>query len=552
MSKNIIDLLNKRMPKLLNVNEELYEALFGKVDFTPLIPIAKSEDYQCGAIANELEYLRSYIDFMSATNDVENAEGELLELMIAFMVDLIRIWDETDDDLRNRLYALIRRQSNVRWMTIWSMIDVFSYFFSKDDIYPVENYVETNLLLNGGFEDGSGNNFDNWTKYESGSSVIVEATGGDEFIGDRAAEYQIDSSNSLAYLDQTINTVAQGNYKIDLFYWDDGLAPGDYVIRVSIIRGSDNWYWNFTNNTWQSGMTGALIPKKGISKYTYWGAYVYQENGTPENITVRIARGGGGGAAYKFRIDEVNFGEWKDHPSFKLLTVVDILAGPGDLNLWNGSGEDNLMDRGECESTTSPMIFDETVPYEPNPANQTWQRVSTSPYMGSYNWQLQKDTTTGNGDAETFLTDNKNTTDMHGLTAGQKYTLAFRGKPDEITNPHKVRIYEYYSGGWNPTDITLDTAGSWKRYSQTITLNAATTGVAISVFIDTNAAQNSTLDIDNIRLFEGDDADIEKAGFFDNDYIFGSGGGYSSSLYDNIMEKIRPAGVKGVLEIEGA
>jgi hypothetical protein len=540
------------MPKLLNVSEELYEALFGKVDFTPLIPIAKSEDYQCGAIANELEYLRSYINYISGTNDMAVAEGELLELMIAFMADLVRIWDETDDDLRNRLYALIRRQSNVRWMTIWSMIDVFLYFFSADNIYPIENYVETNLLLNSGFEDGSGNNFDNWTKYESGTSVIVEAAGGDEFIGDRAAEYQIDSSNSLAYLDQTINSVAQGNYKIDLFYWDDGLAPGDYVIRVSIIRSSDSYYWNFTDNTWQAGMTGALIPKLGISKYTYWGGYVYQENGTPENIMVRIARGGGGGAAYKFRIDEVNFGEWKDHPSFKLLIVMDVLAGPIDLNLWNGSDEDNLMDRGECESTTSPMIFDETVPYEPTPANQTWQRVGAAPYMGTYNWQLQKDSVAAGGDAETFLTDNKNTTDMHGLVAGTKYTLAFIGDPDEITNAHKVRIYEHYSGGWNVTDITLDTAGSWKRYSQTITLNAATTGMAISMFIDTNAAQNSTLDIDNIRLFEGEDANIEKAGFIDSSYIFGSGGGYSSSLYDDIMEKIRPAGVKGILAIEGA
>ena len=172
--------------------------------------------------------------------------------------------------------------------------------------------------------------------------------------------------------------------------------------------------------------------------------------------------------------------------------------------------------------------------------------------MGSYNWRLNKDVASGAGDAETFLSDNKNTTDMHGLVAGTKYTLAFRGKPDEITNAHKVIIHEYYSAAWHETAILTDTAGSWKRYSQTITLNAGTTGVAISVFIDTDAAQNAKLDIDNVRLFKGEDADIEQAGYFDNDFIFGSGGGYSSSLYDDILNLIKPRGVKAVLEIVSA
>jgi len=551
VAKDIIETLNDRMPKLINISDEIYESLFGKLNFVPNTPIAESDDFQCGAICNELEYLRGYIDRMSATINIDNMTGTLLDTVVEFFTHLIRIWDETDTNLLNRFYALIRRNANPRWVTIWSMIDAFSYFFDKGSIYAVENYVETNLLLNGGFEEGSGDTFTNWTKYELGSSVVVEASGGDEFVEDRAAEFQVDSSNSMLYLEQTVNNIAQGHYKVDLFYWDDGLAPGDNVIRMSIIRSSDSYFWDFAGN-WQSGMTGALLPKLGISGYTYWSAYVYQENGTPENITVRITRGGGGGAAYKFRTDEVNFGVWKDYPSFKLLIVVDVEAGPKDLVLWNGSKEDNLMDRGECESTTSPMIFDETVPYEPTPANQTWGRDSNDPYMASYNWRLNKDVASGAGDAETFPTDNKNTNDMHGLIAGTKYTLAFRGKPDEITNAHKVIIHEYYSAGWHETAILTDDAGNWKRYSETITLNAGTTGFAISVFIDTDAAQNAKLDIDNMRLFEGEDSDIEKAGFFDNEFIFGTGGGYSSSLYNNLLDLIKPEGVKAIISIVSA
>ncbi|KKL04390.1 hypothetical protein LCGC14_2616550, partial [marine sediment metagenome] len=345
MPKNIIETLNERMPNLLNISDETYEALFGKVDFTPNVPIVDSEDYGCGAIVNELEYLRGYIDRMSATVDIDDMEGSLLDSVLEFFSHLQRIWDETDANFLNRFHALIRRGANPRWMTIWSMVDVFSYFFAKTDIYPIENYVETNLLLNGGFEDGSGNVFTNWTKSESGSSVIVEATGGDEFVNDRAAEYQIDSSNNEASLSQTKNSVAQGNYKIDFFYWDDGNCPDDDVITVEITRSSDSYYWDFAGS-WQSGAIGVDIAKKGISKYTYWSAYVYQESGSPENITIKIKNKGTTGTAYEFRIDEVNFGEWKDYPSFKLLVVVDITAGPGDLVLWNGSEDDNLIDRG--------------------------------------------------------------------------------------------------------------------------------------------------------------------------------------------------------------
>jgi len=413
----------------------------------------------------------------------------------------------------------------------------------------IENYVETNLITNGGFEQGSGNNFTDWSKSESGSSVIVEAVDGDEFIEDRAAEFQVDSSNSAISLYQTKNTVVQGDYKIDLFYWDDNNCPADNVITIEITRSSDGYYWDFAGN-WQSGAIGKDLEKKGISKYTYWGDYIYQESVAAENITIKIKNKGASGTAYKFRIDEVNFGEWKEYPSFKILVVTDFNPEAGGyITIWNGSGWDNLIDRGECESTTSPMIFDETVPYEPTPANQTWSRDNTDPYMADYNWRLNKDTASGAGTAETFLTNNKNTTDMHGLVAGTKYTLAFRGKPDEITNVHKVIIHEYYSAAWNETAILTDTAGSWKRYSQTITLNAGTTGVAISVFIDTDAAQNAKLDIDNMRLFKGEDADIEQAGYFDNDFMFGAGGGYSFSLYDDILDLIKPKGVKAILEI---
>ncbi|KKL74400.1 hypothetical protein LCGC14_2065250, partial [marine sediment metagenome] len=214
----IIDHLNAIMP--IDVTTKEYEAIFGKIIYTENIPIVTSSDYNSGAVANELEFLKRYISLVLTSLNINNAEDVYLEKVINFFSGLRRIFDEEDADLKNRFDALILRNENTSWMTIWSMIDVFSYFFNKDNIYIIENYVETNLISNGGFEEGTGNVFTDWTKSESGSSVIVEAAGGDEFIDDRAAEFQVDSFNSNISLSQTVSNVAQGNYKVDLFYWD--------------------------------------------------------------------------------------------------------------------------------------------------------------------------------------------------------------------------------------------------------------------------------------------------------------------------------------------
>ena len=542
----IIDHLNAIMP--IDVTTKEYEAIFGKIIYTENIPIVTSSDYNSGAVANELEFLKRYISLVLTSLNINNAEDVYLEKVINFFSGLRRIFDEEDADLKNRFDALILRNGNTSWMTTWSMIDVFSYFFDKDNIYIIENYVETNLISNGGFEEGTGNVFTDWTKSESGSSVIIEATGGDEFIDDRAAEFQVDSSNNLVYLSQTVSSVAQGNYKVDLFYWDDGNCPDDDVITVEITRSSDGYYWDFDGN-WQSGVIGKDIAIKGIVKYTYWSAYIYQESVSAENITIKIKNKGSTGTAYKFRIDEVNFGEWKDYPSFKLLIVVDILAGPNDLSLWAGS-EDNLIDRGECESTTPPMIFDETVPVL---TSATFARDGVEAHGDTYSYKVTKTVASGTA-AYVTLCDNELTSDMHGLVAGYTYTKSIWIKVSAASGIalNEIRMWiEDYDGSWvasysgNPT--AFDT---WQRLTVTRTIRSGATGVTIGIEIISTAENNEYFYVDDIRLFEGTDSDIEKAGFFDNNYILGSGGGYSSSLYDDILNIIKPRGVKAIISIE--
>ncbi|KKL24663.1 hypothetical protein LCGC14_2413060, partial [marine sediment metagenome] len=91
---------------------------------------------------------------------------------------------------------------------------------------------------------------------------------------------------------------------------------------------------------------------------------------------------------------------------------------------------------------------------------------------------------------------------------------------------------------------------TWQRLTVTRTIRSGATGVTIGIEIISTAENNEYFYVDDIRLFEGTDSDIEKAGFFDNNFILGSGGGYSSSLYDDILDLIKPSGVKAIISIE--
>jgi len=330
----IIDSLNNKMPQLINKTGKEYKAIFGKTDYTGNIPIEKSSDYNCGAIANELEYLRSFLDFVIECFNVENAEKDYLEKIIWFFLKLGRIWDESDANLKNRFFSIIRRNSNPRWDTSWSLKDLFSYFFDKKNIIIEENYIEVSLVQNGGFEEGAGNDFTNWTKTEEGSSLIIENVT-DPFAGSRCAQFQIDSSNSLARLEQVFLSVPAGNYKICFFFKDDGNCLSNEPIRIYVKRSGDNYYYNFETNSWQVEAVYKKFSKSG-SDYVYCQAYI--NNADLRDLTLGIENDGAPGQAYNFQIDRVMFGTWEDYPSVKVLIIFGPQGG-GYTSLWDGTDD---------------------------------------------------------------------------------------------------------------------------------------------------------------------------------------------------------------------
>lgn len=540
----IIDIINNKMAQLVNRDGVTYKAIVGTPIYTENDPIETSADYNCGAIANEFELLRAYIDQLMSYFDIESAEEVYLEILADFLLGLERIFDEEDDDLRNRLCAYLRRDDNPRWMPIWSMMDIFSYFFDAANIYYEENYIEVDLISNGGFEDYTSPNFDDWTKSESGTSTITQETGVGNMFQDLAcAKYSIDSSNSAAYLTQTMNGVAAGDYKVSFWYKDDGNCPDDDVTKISVQRSSDSKYYQW-DGTWDTGEVFKEFPKS-----TSWIlGYAYIDNEGTENLTLKIQNAGATGTAYVFYIDRCMLGEWKTYPSFKLLLVFSTKQGAYSI-LWESEdGEDNLMDRGECEETTSPMIRGETTPVL---NNALWARDATEQYFGSHSYKFTKNIAAGTP-AYVDLVDTTLTTDMHGLSAGTEYTFIVRVKVPSggiLGSEVVLQIGDYASAAWQWSSqscaLIYDT---WQYIKVTRTIRAAATGTRFQLKAQTNAALDEYFHNDDVRFAEGTPGDLELAAYVGQDFIQGPGDGYTSDYYINLLDRAKPAGAKAAVE----
>ncbi len=537
MSLRMIDIINRGISNLVNKTSAVYEAFIGKEEYIPNSPIVESSDYNCGAIANEAELLRTFVNQLISYFDVEEAEGRYLEILTSFFLSIERIFDESDTNLRNRLIAYLQRKENPRWDTPWGLRDIFKYFFTAADVLFEENYIEDDMILNGGFEAYTPPNFDSWTKSESGSSTVTQETT-IMFEELASAKFSIDSSNNTASLLQTKNSLAAGDCKIGFWYKDDGDCPDDNVVKISVQRSSDSHYYQW-DDTWDSGVVYKEFPKS-----TDWAlAYAYIKNLGTENLTFKIENAGTTGTAYIFYVDRCMFGTWKTYPSYKLLLLFTMEVGEYS-NLWRGD-DDNLIDRGECESATSPMIFDETVPVK---VNATWAKDPAEQYFGDNSYKFTKAV----GTATVDLVDSNATDDLHGLVAETEYTFIVRVKipsaggmlGSEVT----IKIGDYIVAWDWTTQACALVYDAWQYVKLTRTIRSTATGAIIRIEVHSDATDTEYLYSDDIRVVEGVEGDIELASFIGQDFISGPGGGYTSDFYLDLLNKAKPAGVKTAIE----
>jgi hypothetical protein len=146
---SMIKTFNKAISNALNKSDETYTALFGSEDFTPEVEIVDSSDFNCGGLANELEYLRSTSRYFVRSFDIDVAEDTNLDLLVTSFIDLSRRNNgEPDNVYRNRYRSIAVGYSNPRRLTRWAIIDAIRYFLPDlGKVQVVEQFSSSNLYF---------------------------------------------------------------------------------------------------------------------------------------------------------------------------------------------------------------------------------------------------------------------------------------------------------------------------------------------------------------------------------------------------------------------
>tara|TARA_Y100000310_G_C20653736_1_gene800860 strand:+ start:417 stop:2024 length:1608 start_codon:yes stop_codon:yes gene_type:complete len=529
------------MPQLINPDSAEYKALFGDEAFVPLTPISTSADYKCGAVSNELEYLDDYIAQLVGGFDPDNAVAGDLDIIVKTLSNLERIFDEADSALLNRVYSLLRRNGNDRWNTKWALRDAMKHFWPTNTMYIEQSYIEDDAAVNGDFEVGSGGTFTGWTEATSASSTVTEETT-TPFKNGRAAKFTIDGSGSLVSLYQVWSSEPSGKKKIGLFYKDNAGATD--VLEISVQRSSDSKFYDFANNGWIAADTETKdLPSVG-DVWTFADAY-FETDGT-EDLTITFRRKAGEDT-YNVTIDRVEYGTFQDYSSTSVIIVFTGELTGSLMQLWPTSGRDNLLDRGECESATAPMVAGETVPVL---SNATWVQDATQKHMGSNSFLLTKTVAAGTS-GYAVLADDEVTSNMHGFSAGTTYTLRVQVHVPTTGGPLGTEfLIEFgdYDGGWVfSSQAGVATYDAFQQVSVTRAIRAGATGVTLRCVLHSDAANTEYVYVDHLWLDAGT-TDIDSASFFDNDFLGGEGGGYSAATYQDILDRLRPAGTKARIE----
>lgn len=226
------------MSQILEVNEqilskilktdEFYEALWGKEEFTPNSVISLPNDYNCGALANPLEYVYQFVrDITSGTLD--ELEDPYIDIVVYFFTGLKRFPGEVSLDLIRRMKSLLIRECDwrsERFGTPWDLKNVLCYYVDRESLYYIPNAVITNLMINGDFENSISGE---WTFSPSGDRTI-----GGSFTGNYKAEFTAFSS-----IEQTV-AVESGAYILNCFVKPLAGPPSDFAYTWESSSNYDN------------------------------------------------------------------------------------------------------------------------------------------------------------------------------------------------------------------------------------------------------------------------------------------------------------------------
>lgn len=182
----------------------------------------------------------------------------------------------------------------------------------------------------------------------------------------------------------------------------------------------------------------------------------------------------------------------------------------------------NLIDRGDCESETPPMIFDETVPVLDD---ATFARDNAEKRTGTYSYKVTKTVASGTA-AYITLCDNENTNDMHGLIAGDTYTKFIWIKVTAASGIalNEIRMWiEDYDDNWLASySGNLTAFDTWQKLTVTRTIRSGATGATIGIEIISTAANTEYFYVDDLMLLchDGSNMSFKKIKEYEN-HLYG-------------------------------
>jgi hypothetical protein len=182
--------------------------------------------------------------------------------------------------------------------------------------------------------------------------------------------------------------------------------------------------------------------------------------------------------------------------------------GDGTGTLWTVTKARELIDRGNCEDDTSPMIFGEFVP---TMVSISWVKDSAQAYAGTYSYKLTKLSAAG-GNGTVRLMDNILDTDMHGLVVNKTYKWSIHAKiPSSglLGSEVAIHIFEYISSSWISTSqLAANVYDVWQKIEISRTIQPTTTAVLIVIEVSSSAELNEYFNVDEMKLcqvFEEDE-----------------------------------------------
>jgi len=130
----MIETFNSAVSDVVDKKNEDYVAIIGIEGFEPESVIVDSDDFNCGALCNELEFLRTVSNYYVQSFDLDLAEDDNLDALITAFIDIPRRnTGESDEIYRKRFRSIAIEKSNPRRTTKWAIIDALSYFIGDPE-----------------------------------------------------------------------------------------------------------------------------------------------------------------------------------------------------------------------------------------------------------------------------------------------------------------------------------------------------------------------------------------------------------------------------------